>query len=68
MSRLPVREIDRVVFGAGIFGLYAAIILGRRGLRVAIVDLEARPLSRASLVNQARIHMGYHTRYLRCTV
>ena len=45
MSRLPVREIDRVVFGAGIFGLYAAIILGRRGLRVAIVDLEARPLS-----------------------
>jgi 2-polyprenyl-6-methoxyphenol hydroxylase-like FAD-dependent oxidoreductase len=60
MRRPPDHEIDRVVIGAGIFGLYAAIILGRRGLRVAIVDLETRPLSRASLVNQARIHMGYH--------
>lgn len=60
MTRPDIRDVDRVVIGAGIFGLYAAIVFGRRGLSVAVVDLEFRPLSRASLVNQARIHMGYH--------
>lgn len=54
------REVDRVVIGAGIFGLYAAVTLRKRGLEVAVVDLERHPLMRASLVNQARIHMGYH--------
>jgi glycine/D-amino acid oxidase-like deaminating enzyme len=54
------RDVDRVVIGAGIFGLYATVILRKRGYDVAVVDLEPRPLMRASLINQARIHMGYH--------
>jgi glycine/D-amino acid oxidase-like deaminating enzyme len=58
--KTSTREVDRVVIGAGIFGLYAAVTLRKRGLEVAVVDLERRPLMRASLVNQARIHMGYH--------
>jgi 2-polyprenyl-6-methoxyphenol hydroxylase-like FAD-dependent oxidoreductase len=55
-----IRDVDRVVIGAGIFGLYATVILRKRGHEVAVVDLERRPLMRASLINQARIHMGYH--------
>ena len=51
---------DRVIFGAGAFGLHAATLLLAKGLRVAIVDVADRPLTRASLINQARVHNGYH--------
>jgi glycine/D-amino acid oxidase-like deaminating enzyme len=62
MHQAPSRPhvVDRIVVGAGIFGLYAAWILARRGLRVAVVDVEPSPMLRASLINQARIHNGYH--------
>jgi glycine/D-amino acid oxidase-like deaminating enzyme len=62
MALLPSdrRVVDRIVVGAGIFGLYSAAILVRRGLRVAVIDVEPGPMLRASLVNQARIHNGYH--------
>jgi glycine/D-amino acid oxidase-like deaminating enzyme len=53
-------QYDRVVIGAGIFGLYAALLFARKGLRVLVVEKERGPLMRASHVNQARIHRGYH--------
>jgi glycine/D-amino acid oxidase-like deaminating enzyme len=49
-----------VIFGAGVFGLHAAALLLAKGHRVAVVELERRPVTRASLVNQARVHNGYH--------
>lgn len=51
---------DFVVIGAGIFGMYAALFLQRRGLRVLLVERETRPWQKASAVNQARLHFGYH--------
>lgn len=53
-------EYDRLVVGAGLFGLYAALLSARAGLRVAVVDLDQGQVMRASLVNQARVHNGYH--------
>jgi glycine/D-amino acid oxidase-like deaminating enzyme len=51
---------DRLVVGAGLFGLYGAYPLARRGLRVALLDADDAPMMRASQVNQARVHNGYH--------
>ncbi|WP_309120825.1 FAD-dependent oxidoreductase [Paenibacillus sp.] len=51
---------DYVIFGAGVFGLYAAKILGTKGLRVALIEFDQAPLQRASFINQARVHNGYH--------
>lgn len=51
---------DRIVIGAGIYGLYAALFCGRRGERVAVLEYEDAPFRRATRVNQARVHMGYH--------
>lgn len=56
----PYRDYDRLVVGAGTFGLHAAALLLRRGHRVAVLDIDTGPLLRASLVNQARLHNGYH--------
>lgn len=49
-----------MILGAGLFGLYGADVATRLGHRVAIVDPEPLPITRASFANQARIHLGYH--------
>lgn len=53
-------RFDFVVVGGGIFGCYAALHLADRGAKVAILEKEARLFQKASLVNQARLHSGYH--------
>lgn len=51
---------DRTVIGGGIFGCYAALVLADRGFDVELIEQDARLLSRASFVNQARLHTGLH--------
>jgi glycine/D-amino acid oxidase-like deaminating enzyme len=54
---------DYAVIGAGFFGVRLALLLGRLGARVALVEREKSICSRATYANQARVHNGYH--YLR---
>jgi hypothetical protein len=51
---------DFVIVGGGLFGCYAALYLARKGAKVALLEKEARLFRKASLVNQARLHGGYH--------
>lgn len=51
---------DTVVIGGGIFGVYAALYLAKRGQRVCIIEKEEALFKKASIVNQARLHGGYH--------
>ena len=57
---MKVERFDFVVVGGGIFGCYAALHLAGRGAKVAILEKEGRLFQKASLVNQARLHGGYH--------
>lgn len=57
---MSVEHFDFVVVGGGIFGCYAALHLAGRGAKVAILEKEDRLFQKASLVNQARLHSGYH--------
>lgn len=52
--------VDKIIIGAGLYGLYAALYCGRKGQRVAVLEMDETPFSRATYVNQARVHMGYH--------
>ena len=54
-----MNKYDYVVIGAGIYGLYAAKILGKK-FSVLVLDIEKKPFLRASYINQARVHNGYH--------
>lgn len=49
-----------MIFGAGIYGLYAAHLLAKKDLKVAVIEFDEQPLQRASYINQARVHNGYH--------
>ncbi|MBK5243417.1 MAG: FAD-binding oxidoreductase [Eubacteriaceae bacterium] len=51
---------DKIIIGAGLYGLYAAEFCAKRGERVLVLEWEDGPFKRATHINQARIHMGYH--------
>jgi len=48
------------IIGAGFFGLYIADYMSRKGFEVDIYEKEKEAMQRASYVNQARVHNGYH--------
>lgn len=52
--------VDKLIIGAGLYGLYAALHCAKKGQRVQVLELDGEPFSRATYVNQARVHMGYH--------
>jgi glycine/D-amino acid oxidase-like deaminating enzyme len=47
-----------VVLGAGLTGVGTALELAARGVHVTLVDQDERPLNRASLRNEGKIHLG----------
>ncbi len=60
-SATAAREADVVVIGAGFFGCEIALSLRELGFnRVVLLEREQSILRRASYVNQARVHNGYH--------
>jgi glycine/D-amino acid oxidase-like deaminating enzyme len=53
--------VDAVVIGGGFFGCETALELKRLGFsKIMVVEREPGLLRRASFVNQARVHGGYH--------
>ncbi len=59
---MPVKatQYDFLIIGGGLFGVYAALYLARHGCSVVLVEMEDALLKKASIVNQARLHSGYH--------
>ena len=52
--------VDKIIIGAGLYGLYAAQKCGAAGQRVLVLERDPAPFMRATYINQARVHMGYH--------
>ena len=53
----------KVIIGAGLYGLYAANYLKDRvgsDTKIIILECDPTPFRRATYINQARVHMGYH--------
>ena len=48
------------VIGGGIFGILSALEIAKKGYPVVIFEKELDIITGASLINQCRIHMGYH--------
>lgn len=51
---------DKIIIGAGLYGLYSALFCGKRGEHVLVLECDKEPFRRATYINQARVHMGYH--------
>ena len=59
MSKQPL-VWDAVIIGGGFYGCALAVFLRQNGHRVMILEENSDLMQRASYVNQARIHNGYH--------
>jgi glycine/D-amino acid oxidase-like deaminating enzyme len=55
-----MRPYDVAIIGGGFYGCAFALFARERHQRVALIEKEADLLTRASYVNQARVHHGYH--------
>ncbi|MEG1862592.1 MAG: amino acid oxidase [Oscillospiraceae bacterium] len=53
-------EYDKIIIGAGLYGLYSAQHCGKKGEKILVLECDSTPFSRATYINQARVHMGYH--------
>ena len=60
MPQPPATEYDYVVIGGGFYGCCLALYLRSISARVLVVEAGPRLMDRASRVNQARVHTGFH--------
>lgn len=55
-----------VIIGAGLYGLYSALKIdelegvNNREHKILVIELDSEAFGRATYINQARVHMGYH--------
>ena len=56
------KKYDKIIIGAGIYGMYAAKRTLEKNFneKVLILEIENTYFNRGSYVNQARLHNGYH--------
>ena len=54
------QSYDYLIIGGGIFGVYTALYLAEKRNKILLCDIGSDLLKRASIVNQARLHFGYH--------
>lgn len=51
---------DKIIIGAGMYGLYAALHCGQKKEKVLVLECDDAAFGRATYINQARVHQGYH--------
>lgn len=55
-----MQSYDKIIIGAGLYGLYSALFCGKKGQKVLVLEYDDAAFKRATFINQARVHMGYH--------
>lgn len=55
-----MQQYDKIIIGAGLYGLYSALFCAKRGQHVLVLEHDDAAFKRATFINQARVHMGYH--------
>lgn len=57
-----LKTCDYLIIGAGIFGCYAADLLNKKypNKKIILLEYDEDIFQRASYINQARVHNGYH--------
>lgn len=55
-----MKTYDKLIIGAGWYGLYSALFCAKKGQHVCVLECDSTPFRRATYINQARVHQGYH--------
>ncbi len=55
-----MNTLDAIVIGGGFYGCSLAVFLARHHRQVVLIEGSDELMTRASYINQARVHNGYH--------
>lgn len=55
-----MESYDKIIIGAGFYGLYSALYCCQRRQHVIVLECDSTSFKRATYINQARVHQGYH--------
>ena len=55
-----MEKYEKIIIGAGLYGLYSALYSCKKGQSVIVLECDDAPFKRATYINQARVHQGYH--------
>lgn len=55
-----MEQYDKIIIGAGLYGLYSALYCCEKDQKVIVLECDPTPFRRATYINQARVHQGYH--------
>lgn len=55
-----MERYDKIIIGAGLYGLYSALFCGLKQQKILVLECDRTSFGRASYINQARVHQGYH--------
>ena len=55
VKKLQTESYDKIIIGAGLYGLYSALFCAKRGNRVLVLENDPAPFMRATYINQANI-------------
>ena len=47
--------MDKLIIGAGLYGLYAALYCAKRGQQVEVLEIEQAPFTRATEIDDSRL-------------
>ena len=50
--------MDKLIIGAGLYGLYAALYCGKRGQQVEVLEIEQAPFTRATYYQSGQSSHG----------
>ena len=59
-TNMSSERFDKIIIGAGLYGLYSALFCCKRGQKIIMLEYDPAPFKRATYINQARVHQGYH--------
>ncbi len=57
---MQFQKRDKIIIGAGLYGMYSALFCAKLGQQVVVLECDPSPFKRATYINQARVHHGYH--------
>lgn len=55
-----MEQFDKIIIGAGLYGLYSAYYCGKNKEAILVLEYDDSAFKRATFINQARVHNGYH--------
>lgn len=55
-----MERFDKIIIGAGLYGLYSALFCAKNHEKILVLECDGTPFRRATYINQARVHQGYH--------